>query len=125
MPTRIVQTVGPAITDTRYRSCVYQYGPTPPQFAGAVPQVNSYLSTGSFRDTVTNDEFWYFLTCSQGLIVVARIFPYGSVSGIYDGEGLIYQWLVGLPGNSCSPFQMTRGSLGPRPVPSNMLALSV
>jgi hypothetical protein len=104
MPSTIIQTSNNL--EPKYKSCTYVWGQNP---AGA-PNTNlNYYSQQSFNDPVTGDLFYYVMNCNLGFIYMGRWFPKGSQLGVYNDEGTIFQWLVGMPGNTCKPFHMSLG----------------
>lgn len=69
--------------------------------------------TGYYSDEFTsssgNYKFRYWFGCSQGQYFVSGLFTPDSPLG-YPGRFLVMQWLVGLSGNTCTPFSLTNGS---------------
>jgi hypothetical protein len=120
MPLRITQTS--ANLNPKYLSCTYIWGSNP---AGAPNTDRQYYSQEFAYDPVTNDVFYYTLFCSSiGYIYIARWFPFGSVGNLYSTEGTIFQWAVGMPGNTCSPFRMTVGQTQAGSTGPQLIALS-
>lgn len=96
--------------NSRYRSCTYVWGQFPP---GAPFPDRNYYSQQSFLDEVTNDLFYHYVNCNLGFIFMGRWFPQGSDGNLYANEGTLFQWLVGMPGNTCDPFLMSNGQVLP------------
>lgn len=86
------------------------YQPPPPEFAPLALGPRAYLSTASFRDDDSGDEFWYYLSCSQGFYFLTRVYLH-SVFGSPFQDIIRYKWLVGLPGNTCNPFALGNGQI--------------
>jgi hypothetical protein len=113
MPAQITQTSNDI--NSKYLSCTYIWGSNP---SGAPNTSTQYYSQESFYDSVSNDLFYYTMFCTTlGYVMLARWFPNGTQ--VYSGEGTIYQWLMGVPQNTCSPFSCTLGTTqGGIPPPS-------
>ncbi|WP_435010384.1 hypothetical protein P12x_001647 [Tundrisphaera lichenicola] len=96
-----------------FQSCTLQYGPTPPVFAPLNLGVNSFLSTQDFPDPVAgNARFYYYLTCQYNQISLTRVYQNSPFGSPYR-DGVLYTWLVGNVGNSCSPFKLSKGQAFP------------
>ena len=93
-----------------FQSAVFQYGPTPSSLLPVVLATNSYLSTSSFLDPVLNCQFWYYLTCYLGAYVLTRVYVQSPLGSPFR-DRIRYTWFVGLPGNTCSPFLLSVGSI--------------
>ena len=100
--------VGPC-TDGRWFDCTIQYGATPPSLLSLLP-ANSYLSTATFPDPGTGDLFDYYVGCFSSNIRIDRVFPTSSFGSPFLDPG-IYLWAFGFPGNTCSPFLLSNGTL--------------
>jgi hypothetical protein len=95
-----------------FQSAVLQYGPTPAALLPVVLTPNAYLSTSSFTDPVLNAEFWYYLLCHFGAYVLTRVYVHTPLSSPFR-DAIRYTWFVGLPGNTCTPFLLSTGSVFP------------
>ena len=82
----------------------------------------SYLSPGSFNDQ-NGDSFRYFFTCNVGYYVISRVYV-KSVLGSPFRDNYRYSWLVGLPGNQCSPFLLSFGQIYPGGDPNCVVTVS-
>jgi hypothetical protein len=96
-----------------FRSCTIQYGPTPACYAALNLPANTFLSVQTFPDPLSNGAiFQYFLTCLYNQFSLTRIYctsPYGSPYR----DGVLYSWVLGGYGNTCSPFRLDSGSAYP------------
>ncbi len=108
-PATLTMTVS-SCTDGRFNNCTIQWGPTPSSLGPLNLGANSYLSTTTFEDPQTGDEFHYFLSCFASNIRLSRVFP-TSVFGSPFLDSIIYFWSIGLPGNTCTPFSLTNGTV--------------
>lgn len=97
-------------TDGRFHDCTIQYGPTPSGLGALQLGANCYLSTTSFPDPQTGDLFYYYLSCFSGIVRISRVFP-TSIYGSPFLDSTIYFWAFGFPGNTCSPFYLSNGSV--------------
>jgi hypothetical protein len=104
-----MSTSGPCDPAT-FQSCVLQYGPTPPEFSGLGLGTNSFLSTQSFTDTYTGTLFRYNLVCNTVFFQLSRVYLATS-SGVAYHDSTIYTWVIGLGGNTCTPFFLSNGSI--------------
>lgn len=99
----------PACNFGMFQSCTIQYGPTPSGFLGAGLGANSFLSVQSFPDVIGGGAlFRYLLTCQFNQFNLSRVYlesPFGSPFR----DGLLYTWLLGSSGNTCTPFALTNG----------------
>jgi hypothetical protein len=100
----------PSSNNGIFQSAVFAYGPTPAALLPVVLTPNSYLSTASFYDPVLKANFWYYLTCYFGAYVLTRVYITTPVGSPFR-DGIRYTWFVGLPGNTCTPFALTVGSM--------------
>jgi hypothetical protein len=71
---------------------------------------NSYLSTASFTDTSTGDQFWYHFNCYVGYYALTRVYVTSQYGSPYR-DLIRYRWPIGTGGNSCKPFLMAYGQL--------------
>lgn len=93
------------LNDHIFHDCTLAYGTTPAALAGLNLGTNSYLSTEAFTDDVTPDPFYYHLFCYQGYYAFTRVFQY-SILGAPWRDSIRYRWVIGFPGNTCSPFHL-------------------
>jgi hypothetical protein len=91
-------------------SCTIQYGPTPSSLNALQLGANCYLSTALFPDPPTGDEFYYYFSCFSTFMRLSQAFPV-SVFGSPWLSSAIFTWKLGDPGNTCSPFLLTDGTL--------------
>jgi hypothetical protein len=96
-----------------FQSCTIQYGPTPAGYAALNLPANTFLSVESFTDPLSGGaSFQYFLTCLYNQFSLSRIYlssPFGSPYR----DGVLYSWVLGGYGNTCSPFRLDSGSAYP------------
>lgn len=71
---------------------------------------NAYLSDSTFPDGLTGDTFRYYFHCAGSSYLLTRIYEYSSYGSPYR-DLTRYSWLVGMPGNACSPFALTNGRI--------------
>ena len=71
---------------------------------------SSYLSTRTFTDNATNDQFWYYFTCYFNYYILTRVYVTSAYGSPYRDQ-IRYRWLVGLSGNTCSPFLLSKGAV--------------
>ena len=105
------------------QSAVLVYGPTP---AGLLPLAigeSSYLSTTTFTDFSTGDQFWYYLSCYLGYYVLTRVYA-TSLYGSPYRDATRYRWAAGYPGNSCAPFLLANGQIFSGGDPSCVVTVS-
>lgn len=93
-----------------FHACTITYQPTPAELAPLRLGTYCYLSEEFFTDAQTGDQFRYYLACFTSIIRISRVFPV-SVYGSPFLDSVIYFWTAGLPGNTCTPFSMTNGSV--------------
>jgi hypothetical protein len=96
-----------------FQSCTIQYAPTPAGFAALNLGANTFISTASFPDPIAGGAlFFYLLFCQGNQFSLTRLYlesPYGSPFR----DGVLYTWLVGGSGNTCSPFHLDAGTAFP------------
>jgi hypothetical protein len=96
-----------------FQSCKIVYGPTPPEYSTLNLGTNSFLSDKSFPDQIARGAlFRYLLVCQFNQFNLSRVYitsPYGSPYR----DGILYTWITGLPGNTCSPFLLGNGQAFP------------
>jgi hypothetical protein len=100
----------PASNNGIFQSATFTYRPIDAWMAGVALSGSQFLSTTTFRDTVLGADFYYVLLCYQGAYVLTRIYQTTPVGSPFR-DGIRYTWFVGLPGNTCSPFSLTLGSI--------------
>lgn len=110
MPTTLTMSVNlPMSNHGIFQNCTIQYySPVPSQFASLAPGPYAFLSTVSFTDDSLADPFWYYLNCFQGNYVLSRIYVQ-SFFGSAFRDSIRYRWIIGFPGNTCSPFLLSNG----------------
>jgi hypothetical protein len=86
------------------------YGPTPSNLLPLAIGQSSYLSTTTFTDFSTGDQFWYYLSCYLGYYVLTRVYA-TSLYGSPYRDATRYRWPIGFPGNSCTPFLLANGQI--------------
>lgn len=69
-----------------------------------------YLSTLTYPDLISGDQFWYFLTCNLGYYTLTRVYATSSYGSPYR-DLVRYRWLIGLSGNTCQPFLLSNGAI--------------
>jgi len=95
-----------------FQSCTIQYQATPAVFAPLNLGANAFISTTSFLDPLTGSLFFYLLTCQYNQFSLTRLYPTSPYGSPYR-DGVLYTWLVGGYGNTCSPFHLDNGSAYP------------
>jgi hypothetical protein len=86
-----------------------QYGPVPSELTQYNSDPVGYYSTTALWASDSYYKFRYWFGCSQGTYFVFGLMTPDSPLG-YPGKFGIMSWLVGMPGNSCSPFSLTNGA---------------
>ena len=71
---------------------------------------NSYLSTATFPDYTTGDQFYYLLSCYNGSYVLTRVYI-TSLYGSPYRDMIRYLWPIGYAGNTCTPFDLAAGQM--------------
>jgi hypothetical protein len=105
------------------QSATLQYGTTPLELAALGLSAASYLSTTTFTDTATGDQFWYYLSCFLGYYALTRLYAESAYGSPYR-DIVIYRWLIGASGNSCEPFLLANGTIFPGGDPSCVVTIS-
>lgn len=96
-----------------FQSCTIQWQDTPAWAARLNLGPKIFLSTTSFADPVAGDaEFYYYLTCQYNQFSLTRLYPTSPFGSPYR-DGILYTWLVGGYGNTCSPFHLDNGMAFP------------
>lgn len=110
-PATIYQHVTNPITGT-FEDCTYQYGATPSGLSSLHLGANAYLSTALFTEPSSGDQFYYYLGCFSTIIRISRVFPSSIwASGSPFLDSVLYFWAVGVTGNTCTPFNMSNGTI--------------
>lgn len=87
----------------------FQWMTKPAELAIYRTDAVGYYSTRTFFSSDQLYKFRYTFGCSQGLYYVTCLMTPDSPLG-YPGALFIINWLVGLPGNTCTPFALSNGS---------------
>lgn len=93
-----------------FNDCTIAYGLTPTGLLPLGLGTSSWLSTDSFPDPQTGDEYRWYLSCFSTLYRISRVYE----SSIYGSPFLgpvFFHWMIGLPGNTCSPFLLSSGEI--------------
>lgn len=90
-----------------------QYGAIPADMipAGVTPGSlpAGWWSTSAFLSRDGARKFRYFFRCYQGIYQVGSATTIDSPSHVGMNAVFVNEWLIGTPGNTCSPFSLTRG----------------
>ena len=97
-------------TDARFNACTIQWGATPSSLSALSLGAECYLSTTTFNDPQTGDAYYYHLSCFASVVRLGRVFP-TSAFGSPFLDPVIFYWSIGFPGNTCSPFSLTNGTV--------------
>jgi hypothetical protein len=100
----------PDATSLTLQPCTLFWGPTPAGLLPLAVGANSYLSSTSFTDTSTGDQFWYHFNCYVGYYALTRVYVTSQYGSPYR-DLIRYRWPIGAGGNSCKPFLMASGQL--------------
>jgi hypothetical protein len=96
-----------------FRSCTIKYGPTPASYAALNLPANTFLSVESFADPLSGGAlFRHYLTCFYNQFGLSRIYEQSPFGSPYR-DGVLYSWVLGGYGNTCSPFHLDHGSAYP------------
>jgi hypothetical protein len=110
-PSTLYMTVTPSgCSDTLLNDCDLVYGPTPSGLSSLGLGANCYLSSTTFPDAQTGDDFYYYLSCFSNIFRISRVFEFSIYGSPFLGP-VAYHWYVGLPGNTCHPFALTNGEI--------------
>lgn len=105
VPTTLhMKSLYPACNYYMFQDCDLTYGPTPPELQ-AIGFVGNGFTGGPKIDTITGREFWYYFWCSYNQFFITRIFPHfpdGTPGGSAYRDGILYSWIVGGLGNTCT-----------------------
>lgn len=86
------------------------YGPTPPGYSPLTSDKSCFISSSQFTDGLTGDTFQYYFGCQSGYYIVTRFYLH-SLFGSPFRDTTRYRWLIGYPGNQCSPFLLSQGQI--------------
>ena len=107
-----------------FQNCTLHYGPTPSEYAALSLGANCYLSNESFADP-DGEIFRYTFGCSSATFNLSRVYAhsvYGSGGAFQD---LVrYSWSLGYPGNTCSPFLLSKGRIYSGGAPTTVVTIS-
>lgn len=92
-----------------FNDCTLVYGPTPSEFSRLNLGANCYLSTETFLDPDTGCSYRYHFACDTIFFRISRVFI--DCGGASFEDSFIYAWSIGSPGNACSPFLLTVGTI--------------
>ncbi len=92
-----------------FQSCSIQYGPPDPAYAPLGIVKPAFLSTMQFIDPLADASFSYLLTCRFNRFSLTRLYPKSPYGSPYR-DGILYTWLVGGAGNTCTPFRLDNGT---------------
>jgi hypothetical protein len=106
-----------------FQDATLEYTTLPPELAPLGLGTQAFISTSTFTDYVTNDQFWYRFFCSGGFFCIGRVYATSAYGSPY-GDIIRYRWLVGQPGNTCSPFLMSNGRIYPGGDPTSVVTIS-
>ena len=93
-----------------FQDATIQWGPTPSGLLALGLGTNSYLSTATFPDYTSGDQFYYLLSCYSGSYVLTRVYI-TSIYGSPYRDMIRYLWPIGYLGNTCSPFSLPQGQM--------------
>ena len=113
----------PASNNHILQSAVLVYGPTPSALSALGIGQSAYLSTATFTDFSTGDQFWYYLSCYLGYYILTRVYATSLYGSPYH-DMIRYRWPISDPGNSCSPFLLAHGQIFSGGDPSCVVTVS-
>ena len=106
---------GPCVPSD-FQACTIVWQPTPSWASGLALGSNCFLSTARLLDPFTGGYFYYNLNCDTIYFRLSRVYDgttnYGFTGTPYQ-DATIYTWQIGEPGNSCSPFLLSVGTIYP------------
>ncbi len=106
---------GPCVPSD-FQACTIAWQATPSWASGLALGSSCFLSTARFLDPFTGGYFYYNLNCSAIYFHLSRVYDgttdYGFTGTPYQ-DATIYTWRIGDPGNSCSPFLLSSGTIYP------------
>ena len=100
----------PASNNHILQSATLTYGPTPAALAALGIGQSAYLSTATFTDFSTGDQFWYYLSCYLGYYILTRVYATSLYGSPYH-DMIRYRWPISDPTNSCNPFALNTGQI--------------
>jgi hypothetical protein len=102
---------GPCVPSD-FQTCTIQWGPTPAEFSSLGLGANCFLSTLVFNDPIAGGTFRYNLSCDTVFLRLSRVYEATDFGPAFH-DSTIYTWQIGAPGNSCSPFLLSSGTIYP------------
>jgi hypothetical protein len=106
---------GPCVPSD-FQPCTIAWQATPAWASGLALGSDCFLSTARLLDPFTGGYFYYNLTCDTIYFRLSRVYDgttnYGFTGTPYQ-DATIYTWRIGDPGNSCSPFLLSGGTIYP------------
>jgi hypothetical protein len=112
-----------ASNDHILQSAVLVYGPSPSALSALGIGQSAYLSTVTFTDFSTGDQFWYYLSCYLGYYILTRVYA-TSLYGSPYRDMTRYRWPISDPSNSCNPFLLAHGQIFSGGDPSCVVTVS-
>ena len=100
----------PASNNHILQSATLVYGSTPSALAALGIGQSAYLSTTTFTDFSTGDQFWYFLSCYLGYYILSRVYATSLYGSPYH-DMIRYRWPISAAPNTCVPFSLTNGQI--------------
>src|ERR1035437_3586398 len=104
----------PTSNDHIFQSATLVYGSVPSALNPLGGELGSgqsaYLSTVTFTDFSTGDQFWYSLSCFLGYYILTRVYATSMYGSPYR-DMTRYRWPISDPLNSCSPFALMHGQI--------------
>ncbi|MFO0909972.1 MAG: hypothetical protein U0794_16755 [Isosphaeraceae bacterium] len=104
----------PELNFEYFRSCTLEYQPTPAVYAPLGIGANNHFSRETFVDSLSGESFRYLFRCELGLYVLRMVFAVSAVASPAM-TAVLYQWLIGFPGNHCgfpgNPFLLSNGRI--------------
>ena len=92
-----------------FQSCSIKYGATPAGYAALNLLQNTFLSTNSFPNPILGGAmFQYYLTCQYNQFSLTRVYLQCAYGSPYQ-DGVLYSWVLGGYGNTCTPFHLDNG----------------
>ena len=102
---------GPCVPSD-FQACTIEWQATPSDFSGLALGAYCFLSTETFDDPYTGGTFQYNLSCDTIYFRLSRVYHSTSYGPAYQ-DAATYTWRIGDPGNSCSPFLLSGGTIYP------------
>ena len=111
VPTTLSMTSSkPSSNNLIFQNATFVYAAPPPNLAALNLGGKCFLSTQQFKDYSTNDQFWYYFGCYQGLYIITRVYATSLYASPYRDQ-IRYRWLAGTSGNTCAPFLLSKGTI--------------